>query len=326
MRKLIIQIPCYNEAETIATTLAELPRKVEGFDKVEWLVIDDGSTDNTSEIAQANGVDHIVRHTGNKGLACAFMTGLEEALRLEVDVIVNTDADNQYNADDIPDLVRPVLEGQAEMVIGERPIDSIEHFTPVKKYLQKIGSWVVRLASKTNIPDVSSGFRAISRKAAQQIVLFSDFTYTLETIIQAGQKNMVVKSVPIRINKDLRPSRLFKSIPSYLKKSISTIVRIFVIYRPFLFFMTIGLILFSCGFFIGLRFIFLLIMGEGDGHMQSLTLASILLGMGFQTMLVAFLADLLSANRKLLESIRLKVILEMESLKEKLRTRTSTDA
>lgn len=325
MRKLIIQIPCYNEAKTLSTTLAALPRKVEGFDKVEWLVIDDGSSDDTAEIALANGVDHIVHHTGNKGLARAFMTGLEEALRLGVDVIVNTDADNQYNADDIPSLVRPILDGQAEIVVGERPINSIEHFTLIKKFLQKLGSWVVRLASKTNIPDVPSGFRAISRKAAQQIVLFSDFTYTLETIIQAGQKNMAVKSVPIRVNEVLRPSRLFKSTPSYLKKSMITIIRIFVIYRPFLFFMTIGLILFSCGFLIGLRFIFLFLIGEGAGHVQSLTLASILLGMGFQTMLVAFLADLLAANRKLLESIRLQVMLEMESLKKKLATRISTD-
>jgi len=315
MRKLIIQIPCYNESETLSTTLAALPRSVNGFDKVEWLVIDDGSSDDTLSIASANGVDHIVCHTGNKGLAQAFMTGLAEALRLGVDVIVNTDADNQYNADDIPVLVKPILDGQAEIVVGERPIDSIEGFTPIKKILQKLGSWVVRLASKTNIPDVPSGFRAISRRAAQQIVLFSDFTYTLETIIQAGQKNIAVQSVPIRVNEVLRPSRLFKSIPSYLKKSLITIVRIFVIYRPFLFFMTIGLILFSCGFLIGLRFIFLLFIGEGAGHVQSLTLASIFLGMGFQTMLVAFLADLLAANRKLLESIRLQIMLEMERLK-----------
>ena len=316
MQKLIIQIPCYNEAETITTTLAALPRYVEGFDIVEWLVIDDGSSDNTAEIARSNGVDHIVCHTGNKGLAQAFMTGLEAALRLGADVIVNTDADNQYNADDIPTLVRPIIERQAEIVIGERPIDSIVHFTPVKKILQKIGSWVVRLASRTNIPDVPSGFRAISRKAAQQIVLFSDFTYTLEMIIQAGQKNMEVKSVPIRVNEVLRPSRLFKTIPSYIKKSLVTIVRIFVVYRPFLFFMSIGLLLFSGGFLIGLRFLFLLLIGEGAGHIQSLTLASILLGMGFQTMLVAFLADLLAANRKLLENIRLKVMLESENLKK----------
>jgi len=314
--QLSVVVPCYNEAETIATTLAALPRHVEGFKKVEWLVIDDGSTDNTAEIARSNGVDHIIRHTGNKGLAQAFMTGLEEALRLGADVIVNTDADNQYNADDIPALVKPISEGQAEIVVGERPIDSITHFSAVKKILQKLGSWVVRLASRTNIPDVPSGFRAISRKAAQQIVLFSDFTYTLETIIQAGQKNMQVKSVPIRVNEVLRPSRLFKTIPSYIKKSLITIIRIFVIYRPFLFFMTIGLLLFTAGFLIGLRFIFLLLIGEGAGHIQSLTLASILLGMGFQTMLVAFLADLLAANRKLLEKIRLQVMLEAENLKK----------
>lgn len=304
--KLIIQIPCFNEAQTLSIALSALPRTVPGFTTVEWLIIDDGSHDQTVEVAQAHGVDHIVRHSGNKGLAKAFMTGLEASLRLGADVIVNTDADNQYNADDIPALTMPILLHQAEIVVGARPINVIEHFSPVKKMLQKLGSWVVRIASNTNIPDAPSGFRAISRGAAQRLMVFNDYTYTLETIIQAGQKNMSIVSVPVRVNDDLRPSRLVKSIPSYIKRSIVTIIRIFIIYRPFSFFGTIGAILFSAGFLIGLRFIWHYLHGNGDGYIQSLILASIMLGMGFQTLLVAFLADLLAANRKLLEDIRFK--------------------
>jgi hypothetical protein len=234
------------------------------------------------------------------------MTGLEASLRLGADVIVNTDADNQYNADDIPALVAPILAHQAEIVVGARPIETIEHFSPIKKLLQKLGSWVVRVASKTDIPDAPSGFRAMSRAAAQKMMVFNDYTYTLETIIQAGQKNMAIISVPIRVNGDLRPSRLVKSIPSYIKRSIVTIIRIFVIYRPFRFFGTIGAMLISVGFLICLRFLWYYLQGNGGGHIQSLILASVLLGMGFQTLLVAFVADLLAANRKLLEDIRFK--------------------
>ncbi|MGK7245408.1 glycosyltransferase family 2 protein [Buttiauxella agrestis] len=304
--KLIIQIPCFNEAETLSVALSALPQSVPGFSSVEWLIIDDGSQDKTVEVAKAHGVDHIVRHSGNKGLAKAFMTGLEASLSLGADVIVNTDADNQYNANDIPKLTLPILQHQAEIVVGARPIGVIEHFSPLKKMLQKLGSWVVRIASNTNIPDAPSGFRAISRAAAQRLMVFNDYTYTLETIIQAGQKNMSIVSVPILVNEDLRPSRLVKSIPSYIKRSIVTIVRIFIIYRPFSFFGTIGAILFGVGFLIGLRFVWHYLRGEGDGYIQSLILASIMLGMGFQTLLVAFLADLLAANRKLLEDIRFK--------------------
>lgn len=304
--KLIIQIPCFNEAETLSVALSALPREVPGFDSVEWLVIDDGSRDDTVEVAKACGVDHIIRHAGNKGLARAFLTGLDASVRLGADVIVNTDADNQYNADDIPSLVQPILEHRAELVIGARSISTIQHFSPSKRILQKLGSWVVRVASKTDILDAPSGFRAISRTAAQRLMVFNDYTYTLETIIQAGQKNIAITSVPIRVNEDLRPSRLVKSIPSYIKRSIITIIRIFIIYRPFRFFGTIGAVLFSIGFLIGLRFIWKYLGGEGEGHVQSLILASILLGMGFQTLLIAFIADLLSANRKLLEDIRFK--------------------
>lgn len=302
--KLIIQIPCYNEAATLGIALAALPREVPGFDKVEWLIIDDGCTDNTVEVALAHGVDHVVRHTRNQGLARGFMNGLQACLEHGADVIVNTDADNQYNADDIPALTRPILEGKADIVIGARPIAAIEHFSPIKKLLQKLGSWVVRVASKTSIPDAPSGFRAMSRSAARRLTVFSAYTYTLETIIQAGQKNMAITSVPIRVNGDLRPSRLVKSIASYIQRSIVTIIRVFVIYRPFRFFASIGIALFTLGFIIGLRFLYKWLTMDYDGHIQSLILASSLLIIGFQTILIAFVADLLSANRKLMEEVR----------------------
>lgn len=304
--KLIIQIPCYNEAATLATALSALPREAPGFSTVEWLIIDDGSQDDTARIARECGVDHVIQHTVNQGLARAFMTGLDASLRFGADVIVNTDADNQYNADDIPKLTAPILENRAEIVIGARSIDTIKHFSPMKKFLQRLGSWIVRMASNTNIPDAPSGFRAISRSAAQRLVVFNDYTYTLETIIQAGQKNMAITSVPIRVNEDLRPSRLVKSIPSYIKRSVVTIIRIFVIYRPFRFFFTIGAVLLGLGFLIGARFLFKYFGGEGAGHVQSLILAGALMVMGFQAMLIAFVADLLAANRKLLEEIRFR--------------------
>jgi len=302
--KLIIQIPCYNEAETLAIALSALPRQVDGFNAVEWLIIDDGSTDRTVEVARANGVDHIVRHAGNKGLARAFMTGLDACLTLGADIIVNTDADNQYNADDIPALVQPVLEQRAEIVIGSRPIEAIKHFSPIKKLLQKLGSWVVRVASKTDISDAPSGFRAMSRIAAERLMVFNDYTYTLETIIQAGQKNMTIISVPVGVNEDLRPSRLVKNISSYIKRSIVTIIRIFIIYRPFRFFAGIGSVVFIAGLLLSTRYLYFWVSGSGDGHVQSLILAALLMGAGFQTFLIAFVADLLSANRKLLEEIR----------------------
>ncbi|MDD2466578.1 MAG: glycosyltransferase family 2 protein [Desulfobulbus sp.] len=305
--KLIIQIPCLNEAATLAIALQSLPRNVPGFATVEWLVIDDGSTDDTVRVARENGADHVVRHTRNQGLARGFMTGLDACLNRGADVIVNTDADNQYNADDIPALTAPILAHQADIVVGARPIETIEHFSPIKKMLQKLGSWVVRVASTTDIPDAPSGFRAMSRTAAQRLMVFNDYTYTLETIIQAGQKNMAITSVPIRVNEDLRPSKLVKSIPSYIKRSIVTIIRIFVIYRPFRFFGSIGAVLFGLGFLIGLRFLWYYQQGNGDGHVQSLILASVLLGMGFQAFLIAFIADLQAANRKLMEDVRFQL-------------------
>ncbi|NDY95277.1 glycosyltransferase [Wenzhouxiangella limi] len=306
--KLIIQIPCFNEAETLPLALAELPREVPGCDVVEWLIIDDGSSDDTAEIARAHGVDHVVRHTRNQGLARAFMTGLERGLELGADVIVNTDADNQYHGGDIEKLVAPVVAKEADLVIGERPISHIEHFSWLKKQLQKLGSWVVRKASDTEVPDAPSGFRAISRAAATELNVFNNYTYTLETIIQAGQRNMAIASVPVRVNDDLRPSRLVKSIPSYIKRSMITIVRIFVIYRPFRFFAAIGSVSLLLGALLGLRFLVYWLLGEGDGHVQSLILAAVLLIAGFQTVLVAFLADQLAANRLLLQQIRSRML------------------
>ncbi|MDJ0917261.1 MAG: glycosyltransferase [Woeseiaceae bacterium] len=305
--KLIIQIPCFNEEASLPVTLADLPKSVEGFEEVEWLIIDDGSSDKTVSVARENGVQHVVRHVHNQGLARAFMTGLEACVSRGADVIVNTDADNQYNAADIETLVKPILEQRAEMVIGARPISETSHFSTLKKMLQRLGSWVVRIVSGTAIEDAPSGFRAISRDAATKLMVFNEYTYTLETIIQAGQKNIPVVSVPIRTNDDLRPSRLVRSMPSYVAKSMMTIVRIFIIYRPFRFFMTIGVVIFAIGTLIGLRFVWYYLTGEGGGKIQSLILAAVLLGMGFQTILIAFVADLLAANRKLLEEQRQKL-------------------
>lgn len=305
--KLIIQIPCFNEAESLPIALNDLPREVDGFDKVEWLVIDDGSTDNTVDVAKDHKVDYIIQHTKNQGLAKSFMTGIDACLNLGADVIVNTDADNQYNPKDIVKLVQPILNGKADMVVGARPIDTVKHFTFIKKVLQKAGSWVVKVVSKTDIPDAPSGFRAISREAALHLNVFNDYTYTLETIIQVGQKNMAIMSVPVRVNEYLRPSRLLRSTPSYIKRSIVTIIRIFVVYKPFRFFMSIGVSVFALGFLIGLRFLGYYVLGKGQGHIQSLILASVFMGIGFQTMLVAFVADLLAVNRRLVEDIQYRM-------------------
>lgn len=302
--KLIIQIPCYNEAETLAIALKELPKNVSGFDKVEWLIVNDGSTDKTIEVAKDNGVDHIVSFTKNQGLAKGFMVGLEACLKLGADVILNTDADNQYSAHDIPKLVEPILQGKADIVIGERPISNIKHFSPIKKILQKIGSWTVRFASKTNIPDAPSGFRAMSKDAALQLNVFNEYTYTLETIIQAGQKNMAITSVPVQVNEDLRPSRLVKSISSYIRKSIVTIIRIFVIYKPFKFFTMIGSLFLFLSFIPFVRFLIKFFQGEGQGHIQSIILGSIFIFISMQMFVTAFLSDLLSVNRKLLEDLQ----------------------
>ncbi len=304
MTKLIIQIPCYNEEQTLGLTLSELPRQLPGIDKIEWLVIDDGSRDRTVEVAKACGVDHIVRLANNQGLAKAFMAGLEGSLKAGADIIVNTDADNQYCAEDIPALIQPILLGNAEIVIGARPIQEIEHFSPTKKFLQRLGSWVVRLASNTRIPDAPSGFRAFSRDAAMQVNVFNQYTYTLETIIQAGQKGMAITSVPIRTNGELRPSRLVKSIPSYIHRSILTIFRIFMTYKPLRFFLILGSFPLSLGVALGVRWLGFFLMGTDRTRIPSLILAAILILIGVQLIILGLVADLLAVNRKLLEDIQ----------------------
>ena len=302
--KLIIQIPCLNEAETLPVVLADLPKQIAGIDRIEVLIIDDGSSDDTVAVARRLGVDHVVGFRKNQGLARAFMLGIHGCLERGADIIVNTDADNQYVAADIPKLVQPILEGRADLVIGARPIGDIQHFSPIKKLLQRFGSWVVRGVSGTDVADAPSGFRAFSRDAALALNVFSNYTYTLETVIQAGQKNMQLLSVPIRVNGDLRPSRLVKSVTSYVKRSILTIFRIFIIYRPLRFFVSVGLIPFVLGVILGVRFLVFLLTGDGGGHIQSLILAAVLLVLGFLTFLLAILADLLSVNRRLLEELQ----------------------
>lgn len=305
--KLIIQIPCYNEENALPETLSSLPREVEGFTQVEWLIINDGSTDKTVEVAREYGADHIITLNKNKGLARAFMEGINACLEQGADVIVNTDADNQYNAGDIPKLTRPVLEGKADIVIGARPIERIKHFSPVKKLLQKLGSFTVRRISNTKVEDAPCGFRAFNRDAAMRLNVFSNYTYTIETIIQAGEKNISIISVPIKVNADLRESRLIKNIPDYIKVSMITMLRFFIVYNPFKYFVFIGMCLFLLGFILGSRFLYFYFTTGSSGHIQSLILSAVLLGMGFQTILTAFLADLFAVNRKLLEDVQYKL-------------------
>jgi glycosyltransferase involved in cell wall biosynthesis len=305
--KLIIQIPCLNEEGTLAIAINALPRAVAGFDEVEWLVIDDGSTDGTASLAHQLGVDHVIRHPANRGLATAFMTGLEACLRLGADVIVNTDADNQYEADDIPLLTAPIIAGKADLVIGARPIDETEHFSWIKKKLQRLGSWAVRMASRTDVSDAPSGFRAISRETAMRLNVFNPYTYTLETIIQAGLSNLRVVSVPIRTNEDLRPSRLVKSISSYVRRSLVTILRILVIYRPMAFFFWPGVLLIGTGSALAVRFLYFYVTGSGGGHVQSLVFATLFIILGALMFMIALIADMITVNRKLLESIDLRL-------------------
>lgn len=303
-RKLVIQIPCYNEAATLALAIRELPREVPGFQKVEFLVIDDGSTDNTAEVAVASGVEHIVRHHTNLGLARAFMSGIHAALSVDADVIVNTDADNQYDAHDIPLLTQPILDGKAQYVIGTRPISEIRHFSPLKKMLQKFGSFMVRKFSGTVVEDAPSGFRALSREAALRMNVFNNYTYTLETIIQAGYKNLGILCVPVHVNEDLRPSRLVKSIPQYIKRSAFTMIRIAILYYPFRFFMILGLGCFCIGSILGCRFLWYFFQGDGSGKVQSLLLVVLFLLTGVIAGMIAFVADLLAVNRMMLEDIQ----------------------
>jgi glycosyltransferase involved in cell wall biosynthesis len=308
MTKLIIQVPCYNEEATLGLTLSQLPRSLPGVDQIEWLIINDGSVDQTVEVAKACGVDHIVSFDHNQGLAKAFMAGVEACLKAGADIIVNTDADNQYCADDIPKLIEPILQGQAEIVVGARSIAEIKDFSPLKKMLQRLGSLVVRVASNTDIPDAPSGFRAISRGAAMQLNVFNHYTYTLETIIQAGQRGMKITSIPIRTNGYLRPSRLVKSIPVYIRRSMITILRIFMTYQPLKSFFLLGSIPFSLGALLGIRWLVLFFLeGSDRARVPSLVLAAILILIGFQLWMLGLVADLMAVNRKILEDIQLRL-------------------
>jgi len=313
--KLIIQIPCLNEEQTLPQTLRDLPERIDGIDEIEVLVIDDGSTDRSAEVARAHGVHHLVRFTNNKGLAEAFMAGLDASLKLGADLIVNTDADNQYRGCDIEKLIRPILERKADMVIGDRQVESIAHFSPLKKSLQKVGSWVVRHVSETNVPDATSGFRAYSREAALRMNVISRFTYTLETIIQAGKKNIALSHVQVQTNGKLRESRLFKSIPAYLTRSIDTIFRIYAMYEPMKMFAWSGMVIFTPGALLAARFLYYYVTGDGTGHIQSLILASVLMIVGFQIAMIGLVADLIGGNRRLLEDTLYRIKkLELQSM------------
>ncbi|MBI5038260.1 MAG: glycosyltransferase family 2 protein [Nitrospirae bacterium] len=301
--KLIIQIPCFNEETTLPATLRDIPRHISGVDQVEILVIDDGSIDRTSQVARECGVDHVVRFKVNQGLARGFMVGLQTALHLGADIIVNTDADNQYSGGDIPKLIQPILEGRADVVIGDREVESIRHFSATKKFLQRVGSWVVRIASGTRIPDAPSGFRAFSREAALRTNIVSGYTYTLETIIQAGHNRLAIAHVPVRTNPETRESRLISNIWRYVWISASTIIRTYAMYQPLRFFSTIGVIIFAIGLIISARYLYYMSIGEGAGHIQSLILAAVLMMLGFQTIVIGLISDLIAANRRLSEEI-----------------------
>src|SRR4051794_12966035 len=301
--KLIIQIPCFNEEATLPATLADLPREIEGIETVEWLIIDDGSTDRTVEVARDNGVDHVVRLTNNKGLAAGFQAGLDASLKLGADIIVNTDADNQYFGGDIPKLVAPILAGAADMVIGDRETDQIEHFSPLKKRLQRLGSAVVRRASGTDVPDTTSGFRAYNREAALQMQVVSKFTYTLESIIQAGKMTVAVDHVPIRTNEQTRESRLFPSMASYVRRNTLTIFRIYTLYEPLRVFLFAAAITALVGAVIWLRFLWFVIEGDSGGHVQSLILGSTLFIVAVQFVALGVIGDILAGMRVLQQRV-----------------------
>jgi glycosyltransferase involved in cell wall biosynthesis len=309
MKKLIIQIPCLNEAQTLPATLADLPRSIPGVDVIEVLIIDDGSRDGTADVARACGVHHVVRLRRNQGLAAAFRAGIDACLKLGADLIVNTDADNQYAGHEIPKLLAPLLRGEADICIGDRNIAELRHMSWRKRQLQALGSWVVRQVSNTSVPDTTSGFRAYTREAALRMTIVSDFSYTLESIIQAGKKRMAIAHVPIAVNPRTRESRLFDSVFSYIKRSSATIVRIYAMYEPLKVFTYIGLTIFAVGFFISLRFLYYYVTSftGGGRYLQSLIYAAVLMIVGFQVLLIGLLADLISANRKLLEDLLYRV-------------------
>lgn len=305
--KLIIQIPCFNEEFSLPITLAELPRQIDGFSTVEWLIIDDGSTDNTIQVAKENNVDHIIVLPKHLGLAKAFMLGLDACLKLGADVIINTDADNQYCANDIQKLVQPILNGKADMVIGERPISTTEYFSTNKKILQKVGSWFVRKLSNTDVPDAPSGFRAINREAAYRLNIFNTHTYTLDTIIQAGQKDIRIESVPVRTNPKLRESKLIKSTWRYVLNSILLIIKLYITYQPFKFFILLSVFFFTICAILGIRFTYYFMAGIGNNYIKSLIVSGFFLFLGSQTIILAFLSDNIGTNRKLSEDILYRV-------------------
>lgn len=302
MPTLVIQIPCHNEEETLAQVLADLPKTLPGITRIIPLVVDDGSTDRTSVVAEANGAQ-VIRRPQKGGLARAFLSGLDRAISLGADIIVNTDGDGQYRGEDVARLVAPILAGRAELVIGVRPIRDVREFSPLKKLLQRLGSWATRMASGTQVEDAPSGFRAMSRGAAMRLHVFNRYTYTVETIIQAGQKGIAIETVPIQVNPAARPSRLARSMTHYVSRQMLTIVRIFMTYRPFAFFAVPGVLVFSVGFALGLRFVLFYLAGDGSGHIQSLLLATLLLGMGFFLVVMGLVADLIAVNRSLLERV-----------------------
>ena len=313
--KLIVQIPCYNEEETLPKTVRDIPRQIRGVDNVEILVIDDGSSDNTTDVAKDIGVDHIVKNTCNKGLARTFLIGLDASLRLGADIIVNTDGDGQYKGQDIPKLIDPILKGEADIVIGDRQTEKMPDFSVTKKKLQKYGSMVVRLLSGTDVPDAVSGFRAFSRDAAIQMNIVSPFSYTIETVIQAGKKQLAVTSVPIGTNPKTRESRLFKNIPHFIERSVTTMVRMYTMYQPLRVFFYIGCFCIFCGLIPSIRFLFYYFMGQGGGKVQSLILAAVLFLVGFQALMIGLVADVISFNRKLIEETLLRVKhIEMDHL------------
>ena len=305
--KLIIQIPCLNEELTLPETLKDLPKSIDGISDIEVLVIDDGSSDRTVEVAKEHGVQHILSLTNNKGLAKAFIYGINHALQLGADIVVNTDADNQYFGGDISKLIQPILNKRADIVIGDRQVETIRHFSPFKILLQKLGSWTVRQLSGTTIPDATSGFRAYSKEAALQMNVISDFTYTVETIISAGNKNLAIEHIPVRTNEKLRESRLFPSIQVYLRRTLVTMLKVYSMYRPLKVFTIAGGITFFTGFIIGCRYLFFFFQGQTEGHIQSLILSAIMLTVGFQMIMMGISAELISVNRQLLEDIQLRI-------------------
>jgi glycosyltransferase involved in cell wall biosynthesis len=305
--KLIVQIPCYNEEETLPATFNDIPKKIDGVDEVEILIIDDGSTDKTIEVAKALGVHHIVINKNNRGLARTFRTGLNECLKLGADIIVNTDGDNQYAGWDIPKLIQPILDGKADVVVGDRNTAKVAHFSQFKKFLQRLGSYVVKTLSGVQVPDAVSGFRAYSRDAALQLNIVSPFSYTIEALIQAGKKHMAVTSVPVETNAKTRESRLFSSIPKFIERQLTTIVRMYAMYQPLKVFFFIGLTLSLLGAIPIIRFLYFYFTGDGEGHLQSLVLGGVLTILGFISFLIALLADLMNFNRQLIEQTLEKV-------------------